>query len=49
MFSNGSWLYFDQKGKRTYWKCGNTILQVEEYEPDYEGRKYVTTCGYIIK
>ena len=50
MFSNGSWLYFDEKGAKNYYRCGNVILKemilTDQYNPDY---RYISVLGYLVK
>ena len=50
MFSNGSWLYFDENGEKNYYRCGNVILKemilTDQYNPDY---RYISVLGYLVK
>lgn len=50
MFSNGSWLYFDEKGEKNYYRCGNVILKemilTDRYNPNY---RCVSVLGYLVK
>ena len=50
MFSNGSWLYFDEKGEKNYYRCGNVILKevilTDRYNPNY---RWVSVLGYLVK
>lgn len=49
MFSNGSYLYFDVQGEKSYYRIGNVILQrvhtTDRYNPNY---KYTKILCYLI-
>lgn len=53
-FSNGSWLYFDGVGEKTYWKIGNIIYQQVEidYSKDFtcsENGVFYSAVVYYVK
>lgn len=49
MFSNGSYLYFDVQGEKSYYRIGNVILQrvhtTDRYNPNFS---YTKILCYLI-
>ena len=49
MFSNGSWRYFDEKGDKNYYRCGNVVLKETRMKDTYSDRVWISILGYLVK
>lgn len=48
-FSNGSWLYFDQKGEKSYYRLTEKVIYMYEISPNADGESVHNIIVYYLK
>lgn len=48
-FSNGSWLYFDQKGEKSYYRLTENVIYMYEISPDADGESVHNIIVYYLR